>query len=54
MIVALKLAKAGYGTPAEIMEMQADVVIAATEYEGFLVRYEAEFQRLNAPTGKSK
>jgi len=43
----LKLAKAGYGTPQQVLAMQLDIVLAAMEYEKFLPRYEEAFIELN-------
>jgi hypothetical protein len=47
--VALRLAKAGYGggDPARILEMRADLVLAAVQYENFSREYEAAYIDLN-------
>jgi hypothetical protein len=47
VVIALKLSKAGYGRPDEVLEMRCDIVLAAAEYEGFLSQYEAEWIELN-------
>jgi hypothetical protein len=47
VFIAIKLSKAGYGTIEEIMDMRADLVLAALEYELFLHDYEKEFIALN-------
>ena len=47
MITALRLAKAGYGTPVELLTMPSDVVLYAVAYERFLQEYEATFLALN-------
>lgn len=49
MVVALRLAKAGYGggDPERVLKMRADFVIAAMQYEAFLAEYERAFVELN-------
>lgn len=46
-MIALRLAKAGYGRPDEILAMRVDLVLAAIEYEDFLSKYEIAFRELN-------
>ncbi len=46
-MIALKLSKAGYGRPDEIMLMNSEVVMSAIEYESFLQDYERAFLELN-------
>ena len=46
-MVALKLSKEGYGTPVEILDMKADVVLAAVHYTKFLSDYESAFIGIN-------
>ena len=54
-MVALKLSKAGYGRPEEIMAMRADIVKLALEYEAFVRDYEAAFLELNrSESGNSR
>ena len=45
--VALSLSKAGYGTPEQIMEMNAEIVMSALDYENFKNEYEQEYMQLN-------
>jgi len=45
--MALKLSKAGYGTPEEILNMRADIVIHALVYEGFCFDYNQAFIYMN-------
>lgn len=45
--MALKLSKAGYGRPDEILDMPTDLVLTALEYESFLNKFEAEAYELN-------
>ena len=49
MIIAIKLAKMGYGSPQEILRWDSMDVMVALDYELFLVDYEKEFARLNPP-----
>ena len=46
-LIALRLSKAGYGRPDEILNMQSSLVMDAIEYEGFLHDYEEESIELN-------
>jgi len=48
-MVALRLAKAGYcgGDPSKVLEMRADLALAAIQYETFTRDYEAAFIELN-------
>lgn len=48
-MVALRLAKAGYGggDPERILKMRADLVVAAIQYEAFLIDYERTFLEIN-------
>ena len=43
----MKLSKAGYGRPQEILNERADLVLAMLDYEGFLVDYETTFREIN-------
>ena len=47
MLTALRLSKAGYGTPTEILRMPVDVVVAAMEFEAFQNDYESTVRELN-------
>ncbi len=47
IVIALKLSRAGYGRPDEILKMPTDIVLAALNYEQFVNEYEAEFIELN-------
>jgi hypothetical protein len=47
MLVALKLAKAGYGTPQQVLAMPLDQVIAMIAYENFLPQFEEAFYEMN-------
>ncbi len=49
MLVAVRLAKEGYGTPEQILNMRADAVLAALEYVSFVGDYEQTAHVLNAP-----
>ncbi len=40
LLIALRLAKEGFGSPEDILEMRTDTVLAALEYCEFLVDYE--------------
>ena len=51
-VVALRLAKEGFGTPGAILEMPADLVLDAMEYAGFLADYQETVIRLNRPETK--
>lgn len=46
-IVALRLSKAGYGRPDEILAMPCDLVVSALNFELFLKQYEAEIYEIN-------
>ena len=46
-MIALRLSKAGYGTPSQILSERADLVMSMIEYEGFLADYEKEMFQLN-------
>ena len=54
MTVALRLASRGYcgGDPEKVLEMRADLIIAALQYESFKGEYESAFMALNAPQAK--
>lgn len=52
MLVASRLAKAGYGRPREILDSRVDDVIYWIEYEIFLKKYESRFHELNRPEAK--
>jgi hypothetical protein len=47
VLCALRLSKAGYGKPREILEMDADLVYDMLDYENFLSRYEKNFIKIN-------
>jgi len=46
-LVALRLAKAGYGTPQEILAMPCDLVLDALEHAHFVSDYERTYAELN-------
>ena len=48
--MALRLAREGYGTIEGILEMRADLVLAALEYCGFLDDYQETFIHMNKET----
>lgn len=47
LLIALRLAKEGYGTVEQILAMPADLVLATWEYVGFLSEYEETLLELN-------
>ena len=47
MLTAVRLAKEGFGTPEQILEMRTDIVLAALDYSEFTAAYESKFQELN-------
>ena len=47
--MALKLAKAGYGTAQQILEQPLDLVISTIDYERFTQEYEEKFYEINQP-----
>jgi hypothetical protein len=49
--VALRLARAGYGggDPEKVLQMRADTVVMAIQYETFRAEYEAAFMEINKP-----
>ena len=49
MVVAIKLASCGYcgGDPEKVLEMRADLALAALQYEVFKTEYEQEYILLN-------
>lgn len=47
MLIALRLAKEGFGTPTQILDMPSDVVLSALEYLTFLGDYEDTMIELN-------
>lgn len=47
MLIALRLAKDGLGTPQQILEMPSDIVLSALEYLTFLNDYEETMIELN-------
>lgn len=49
MLVGLRLAKEGYGSPVEVLAMPTDVVLAALEYVTFIGDYEQTAHVLNTP-----
>jgi len=46
-LVALRLSKEGYGSPVAILDMPADIVLAALEYSNFCSDYEETAHELN-------
>lgn len=54
MVVALRLAREGYagGDPEKVLQMRADFVMAALQYEKFRSDYERKFISLNSEKGK--
>lgn len=53
VVVALKLAKAGWcgGNPEAVMEMSAEMVMAALQYEEFIPQFEKKWKELNDTKG---
>jgi len=47
LFAALKLAREGYGTPEAILQMPADIVLAALEHSTFVTDYESTSAELN-------
>jgi hypothetical protein len=47
--VALRLAREGYcgGDPEKVLQMRADLVMAAVQYENYRAEYERTFVELN-------
>jgi hypothetical protein len=43
----LRLSKAGYGTPEQVLAMRSDIVLMALDYEKFVSDYESEFIVMN-------
>lgn len=50
ILTALRLSKAGFGTPTDILRMPVGVVLGASNYSQFLGEYEAAYYELNKPT----
>lgn len=48
-MIALRLAKEGYGTPQQILEMPADLVADILDHSQFTADYEATYAELNKP-----
>lgn len=48
----MRLSKAGYGTPSEILNWDTLDVMLALEYEKFLIDYEQEYLFINKPETK--
>ena len=46
-MLALRLSKAGYGRPDEILQMPTDMVMSALHYEKFTQDYEHIFLEMN-------
>ena len=46
-MVALRLSKAGYGLPQEILDTPLDLVLGMIAYEKFIQEYEERFIELN-------
>lgn len=51
-LVSLRLAKEGYGTPTEVLQMPTDIVLAALDYVSFIGDYESTSHVLNTPKAK--
>lgn len=47
MVLALRLSKAGYGRPDEILMMPTNIVMSALHYEKFIKDYEEMFVEIN-------
>lgn len=47
LLISLRLAKEGFGTPEQILEMRSDIVLAALEYSGFAADYEETMIEMN-------
>ena len=47
LLVALRLSKAGFGTPVEILRMPVSVVLGALEFVSFQAQYEDAYYELN-------
>jgi hypothetical protein len=47
LLVAIKLSKAGYGRPQEILDMPLNVVLGIVQYERFIPEYEEAFIEMN-------
>jgi hypothetical protein len=45
--VAVKLARAGYGTPGQILDEPLENVLTMLEYEKFIPEYEERFMEMN-------
>lgn len=50
LLIALRLAADGYGTPKQIMEMPVDLVMAALEYVTFKATFEETAYEMNRKT----
>jgi hypothetical protein len=50
-ILCLRLAKAGYGKPQDIAEMDCDWVMKMIQYEDFCSEYESKYFELNKKDG---
>jgi hypothetical protein len=49
-LIALRLAKEGFGTPQEILAMPADIVLDAFRYSRFQAEYEETLYEINRET----
>ena len=47
LLTAFRLAKEGMGTPEQILAMPTDIVLAASEFCGFVADYNATLEELN-------
>lgn len=47
LLIPVRLASEGYGTPQEIADMRADLVMAAVEFSQFQSTYQETFSQLN-------
>ena len=49
-MISLRLSKAGYGSPESILQWDTMNVMAALDYEKFLIEYDSEFRIINKVT----
>ena len=50
LLIAMRLAKEGFGTAEEILAQPTDIVLATVEYSTFLSDYESTHAELNRDT----
>lgn len=48
LLIFLKLSRAGYGSLAEVEQMDAHHILQAVNYEKFLSEFEASFVHINS------